>query len=95
MKFILIIFLVFLVGWAGWAAKDPYEKNARDNPRWEPRTFQCSEHRLPLPFTLGYYSDPSKRELKDLCKCIHGEIPVIDRDSFVRAFGKAVKKCKK
>ena len=45
---------------------------ADDKSDWVPRTFNCED--LKFEFTLGYYSDPSGNEIKNICECIDSKV---------------------
>ena len=43
-----------------------------DKENWQPRTFHCES--LMFEFTLDYYSDPSDKELQNLCTCLEKKV---------------------
>lgn len=57
-----IIFVLFI----------SFNLSAADKENWQPRTFYCEN--LMFEFTLDYYSDPSDKELQNLCTCLEGEV---------------------
>ena len=75
-----VFFLVFLLTTSVYAqssgsSNEAYSSNIEDYPSdWKGRDLFCigfGEHLHWIPgFTLGWYSNPSNKELGELCECI-------------------------
>jgi len=47
---------------------------AGDKSNWSPRTFYCEN--IMFEFTLGYYSNPTDKELNEICSCMNNKIAI-------------------
>lgn len=87
-KIIILITFLFLIG---CEQKDPYQKFSQQDhgPEWQPREFKCPH--IPNEFTLGYFSNPSKQELNELCSCLERNMP--KEKNLLTEMGSAINKC--
>lgn len=63
MKYSLLFFLFFTINSFADSKSD-----------WNPRIFNCEK--IMFEFTLDYFSDPSEKELKKLCRCIDKNVSI-------------------
>ena len=61
-KLLIILLLIPMVSFAG------------DKSNWTPRIFYCEN--IMFEFTLGYYSNPTDKELNEICSCMNNKIAI-------------------